>query len=112
MRSPMRLVVALLVCLLPIKAAADYRVMDVCARYVPTGSSYEVEAQVIRGDELNERVGGYWYNVFDMYVVIFWADSQATIIELNFPQAPGAFPSTGYDQEGREWTVSTSSLCF
>lgn len=98
---------------IPVVAKA-YEVIDVCATYENTGKRYKVEANVYDGSELNRRTNSYNYNTYSKYVVIFWNGDQATVIELDFSYGGvSAYGSSGKDQQGYPWTVSSSTAyCF
>jgi|SRR6185312_3435298 len=84
-------------------ASANDRV-DVCATYVNSGASYHVPAISTTGYELNNATSSMRFNVLDHYVVIFWQQNHATVIDVGaFPVS--GFPTTGTDQAGREWRV-------
>jgi hypothetical protein len=85
--------------------------IDVCAEYVNSGKSYHVHAISTNGNELNRATRTFDYNGFSKYVVIFWAENQATVIEMGccFFGTPSAFGTDGRDQEDREWRISSYS---
>lgn len=91
-------------------AAAAERV-DVCAKEGQGGKAYRVQATVLSGAELVQATASFRYNTFAKYVVIFWAQNQASIIELDFPVL-SAVDVPGRDQQGRRWEVSTNIYCF
>lgn len=74
---------------------------------------YKVTGNVIKGSELNRRTGTYNYNSFSTYVVVFWDKGEASILELDYYFGGiSAYGNSAKDQYGREWEVSTSSLCY
>jgi hypothetical protein len=86
----------------------------VCAKYrVKYGWSegYRVAARVVSGGDLNRATQTYDYQPFSKYVVIFWAQGEATLIELDYPYL-NAYGTTGKDRAGREWEISTTSYCY
>ncbi len=87
-------------------SAFAYEVLDVCATYSNTGKSYKVQGQIYKGGELNQRTSSFDYSAFSTYVVIFWSEGQASIIELDFFFG-GLSPlgSSGKDQRGYEWEI-------
>ncbi len=93
-------------------SAAEYRIEDVCATYLGTGKSYEVEGHILDGAELNKRLGSYRFRSYATYVVIFWAEDQVSYIELEYSFGPSISGTEGTDQRGYKWSVSTSSYCF
>lgn len=98
-----------------------YEVKNVCAKYQTNYSwskTYQVQAQIYTGQELNQATGNpYWgnYDMFSHYAVIWWQQGQASIIKLNFHVAGGILlNSQGTDQNGRGWQLSDSSygVCY
>ena len=111
------LALSLLVCIfffgMPANAQTEYTVQTVCAKYIGTGKSYKVEAQIMKGSELNRRVGGYNFTSYNKYVIIFWGEENASIIELDYSYGPSAMGTEGKDQNGYRWEISTStSFCY
>lgn len=104
----------LLLFLAPIAVLASERA-EVCAkpdgRFGEANKTYQVEATIARGSELNQATGTWDYDGFATYVVIFWDRDQATIIQLESAWL-GAFPVAGVDQQGRGWKVTKSSICY
>jgi YD repeat-containing protein len=88
----------------------------VCVKYqTESGWShgYSVEGRILKGSELNQRTHTFDYNAFSTYVVVFWAQGEASILELAFYF--GSIPIYGVDatdQRGRKWQVSKTSLCY
>ena len=95
--------------LMPIVAFSSDE-MVVCAKQ-GNGQAYKVEATLTTGAELNAATHSVNYLGFRTYIVIFWKQNQASIIELDFPHV-SVLGTSGTDQQGRPWEVSTSSLCF
>ena len=93
---------------------SSYEVVEVCATYKNSGKKYKVEANVFKGDELNKRTKTYDYNYFGWYVIIFWGDDQATVIELTSAIGGlGVLGNDGVDQRGYPWHVTRSTLlCY
>lgn len=92
--------------------ASAYEVTEVCATYIRTGAKYQVEAQIMDGSELNERVGTFRFTSYQKYVLIWWNQSEVSVIELDFSYGPSEFGTEGEDQLGRRWDISTSTwLC-
>jgi len=89
-------------------------VLDVCATYSNSGKKYKVEGQILKGAELNQRTDSYDYNSYSTYVVIFWTNAQATIIELDYYfESLGFMGSDGKDQGGKPWKVEEGHLyCY
>ncbi|WP_108472861.1 hypothetical protein [Rhodanobacter thiooxydans] len=86
----------------------------VCAKYAVNygwSSGYKVEATIARGNELNQSTHTLNYNGLSTYVVIFWAQDQASVIEMSFPYL-GPVEQEGTDQEGKRWTVAKSNFCM
>lgn len=85
--------------------------MEVCAKE-GAGKSYKVQATLATGQELNTATRTLNYTAWSKYVVIFWQQNQASVIELDFPFL-NALGTDGHDQQGRRWTVSDNViLCF
>lgn len=114
-------VLALLVFALWLSPSYAYEVKHVCAKYQTNHSwskAYQVQAQIYTGQELNQATGNpYWgnYDMFSHYAVIWWQQSQASIIKLNFHVTGGILlNSQGIDQNGRGWQLSDSSygVCY
>ena len=95
----------------PLPALA-YEVTTVCATYLNTGASYEVEAVIALGDEINELWDTNSFSFLKKYVIIYWADEQFSVIALDFSMGPSIVGTNGTDQRGYPWQVSRSSLCF
>lgn len=113
----LNLVLPIFVCIfffgMAANAQTEYAVQTVCAKNIGTGKSYKVEAQIMKGSELNRRVGGYNFASYSKYVVIFWGEEQASIIELDYSYGPSAIGTEGKDQNGYRWEISTStSFCY
>ena len=100
--------------LLPAQSFADnYQVLTVCAKYKNTGKEYKVNAQIMSGTELNRRTRSYDYNSFSKYAVIFWAQDQVSIIELDYPGTVSTWGTDGTDQRGYKWELSSSTTyCY
>jgi uncharacterized protein YigE (DUF2233 family) len=80
--------------------------IDICAEYTATGKTFHVTAISTNGSELNEETDTLNYNSLSHYIVIFWAQDQASVIEMNGPYfGPAYAPSGGTDQEGRSWEI-------
>lgn len=100
------------VLLLSGSASASEQV-DICAVYSNTGSLYHVTATAISGSELNQATNTFNYNVFGHYIVIFWAQDQATVIEMSgISGTPSFIQESGTDQQGRSWEISAYSPMF
>lgn len=91
-------------------SASAVEKLRVCAKQ-GNGRSYQVEASLYDGSELNSATKSIRFTSFSKYVVIFWSQNEASIIELNHRYI-GVTGVDGTDQEGRKWEVSTSSICF
>jgi hypothetical protein len=96
-----------------VRPAAATEQMDICAVYTDTGRSYHVTANVMYGSELNGATNSLNYNMASRYVVIFWAQGQASVIDMGSIFMPG-ISNPGWDQEGRAWSISMYSpaSCF
>jgi YD repeat-containing protein len=99
----------LLAVISPARTIAEERV-DICAQYSATGASYHVNAVSTTGSELNQATHTFNYNGLSRYIVIFWAQNQATVIEMSTPFfGPSYIQSIGTDQEGRSWGITAFS---
>lgn len=85
--------------------ASSYETLEICATYTNTGSAYKVRANVMKGSELNKLTKTYNYTSYNKYAVIFWADDQATVIELPSYCSFSSFGCDGKDQRGYPWKV-------
>jgi len=86
----------------------------VCARYQTEygwSNGYKVEATILKGSELNRATRSYDYSSYSIYVVIFWSQNQASIIEMDLPYL-SSFGQEGEDQQGRKWEIAKTNLCF
>lgn len=99
----------------PLDAQADAERVDVCAHYAVNygwSDGHKVQATLTSGSDLNRATSSFNYNAFSKYVVIFWDQGQASVIELDSPWLT-YFDTEGKDQQGRAWKVAkTSGLCF
>ena len=88
----------------------------VCVKYqTQSGWSkgYQVDGTVIKGSELNSRTGTYNYEPYSTYVVVFWSQEQASILQLSYYSGSiSAYGISATDQEGRSWQVSKTSYCY
>ncbi|THA11354.1 hypothetical protein [Rodentibacter pneumotropicus] len=97
-----------------------YEVKDVCIKYQVKGNAdtiphwsqgYKVQANIIDGQELSQKTRCYTcYDPLDKYVVVFWGDGQATVIDTDSPFL--SLYTEGRDQQGRIWEVSDSPVCM
>lgn len=104
------LAVAFLLLGISLSAGAAER-EQVCAKYAANygwSKGYDVQATIYSGDELNARTGTFKYRGFSTYVVIFWQEGQASIIQMDHSFL-GFADSPGQDQEGRRWAISTGN---
>lgn len=84
----------------------------VCAKYETQdgwSKSYQVEANVLTGADLNAATGTWKYSAYSNYVVIFWKENEASVIKMNYSFGLSFVPQEGIDQEGRHWKVSQSN---
>lgn len=92
---------------------------DACVKYETQNgwsNGYSVEATLIGGSELNQKVGSYTrFSAFATYAVIFWGEGQASILELpglSFGKLP-IFESDVNDEEGKRWRIKEGhSMCY
>lgn len=88
----------------------------VCVKYETEygwSKGYQVTGTVIKGTELNSRTGTYNYSPYSTYVVVFWDEDQASILELDFYSGSiSTYGQSATDQRGRSWQVSQTSYCY
>lgn len=82
----------------------------VCAR-AAGGHAYQVQATYASGQELIAATHSFAYRPWASYVVIFWSQAEASVIELDYPNLSVA-DAPGHDQAGRRWMVSTNPYCL
>lgn len=84
---------------------------------------YSVEVIFLTGLELNRATTSIDYNSFSNYAVIFWAEGEATVIEIDSLLFCGVefecdclenqiFDLEGQDQDGDKWIICIKSFCF
>ena len=91
---------------------------EVCVKYEREhgwSKGYAVLGTVISGSDMNSKVGSLSrFKSFSTYVVVFWDDDQATILELpalSMGSLP-IFESQVRDQQGRLWKLKQGhSFC-
>ena len=84
-------------------------VVEVCATYKNTGEKYKVKANVMSGEELNQKTNDFRYKYLSTYAIIFWGKDQASVIELSVaPDGITIVGVTGKDQQGHPWELTTS----
>lgn len=105
-------------CVLTIAGASAAEREEVCVKYEKDygwSKGYAVEGTVISGSDLNAKVGSISrFKAFSTYVVIFWDDDQATILELSALSMGSVpiFESEVRDQQGRRWRIKQGhSFC-
>lgn len=106
---------------------ADAKYRQVCtAQYMTqTGWSkkYQIEVTFMTGYELNQATSTFKYKIFSVYAVIFWAQGQASVIQLSTFLLCGTEVDKncivnsigdlkGTDQDGDEWKICKDSFCF
>lgn len=91
--------------------ANAYEVMQICAKPLEADKGYKVEAIIAYGTELNSAWNTSSLRASSKYVVIYWADSQVSVIELDHGIGPGLMAIKGSDRRGYRWEVSTSVFC-
>ena len=89
-------------------AVAEER-MEVCAEYTASGKKYKVDAVEMTGSELNSATNRLSYDYTSTYIVIFWSEHEASVINVG-PYPAYMFGATGTDQEGRKWRISSSTM--
>ena len=97
-------------------SASKVQKLQLCVKYEAQygwSSGYSVQANVMNGSILNQKTGTFNYNALSTYVVVFWDQGEASIIELSY--FFGSFSVVGIegtDQYGRKWQVAQSDYCF
>lgn len=90
--------------------------IPLCVKYQKQygwSKGYSVDVNVIKGSTLNRKTGTYDYDSYATYAVIFWSNDQASVIKLNYYS--GSFTATGthgVDQQGRQWKLAKTNLCY
>lgn len=105
-------------------AAAEVRVPAQVRYETRDGASdwHKMQVTFVKGSELNTATRTFNYNAFSAYVVIFFAQDQAAVIELDSPVfgcgneftancIPRFGNPKGKDQSGRTWEICTGSVC-
>lgn len=108
-----RFLLVALILVTPIIGAAS-ELVTVCAKYKTNYSwsnGYKIEATVMKGSELNQATSSFDYTSSSTYVVIFWDEDQASIIEMDLPYL-GPVGQNGEDQQGRKWEIAKTSICY
>ena len=85
---------------------------------------YDVEVIFLSGSELNTATNSYSYSAYNMYAVIFWSESEASVIKTTHSFKSGeviSFTVTnaamlgnikGTEQDGDKWEICTSMVCY
>lgn len=92
---------------------------DVCVKFRKDNGwskGYSVQGIVISGSDLNSKVGSFTrFKSFSTYVVVFWDQEQASILELpalSMGTVP-MFETEVEDQQGKKWKVREGhSMCY
>lgn len=87
---------------------------EVCAKYRTANGwsqAYKVDATIMKGYELNQSTSSYNYQAYDTYVVIFWAQDEASVIQMESPYVT-YMDEAGYDQQGRAWQIHKGTFCI
>lgn len=106
-------------------ASAEVRVPAKVRYETQAGSSdwHKTQVTFLKGAELNKATRTFDYNAFSAYVVIFFDQDQAAVIELDSPVfgcgneftancIPRFGNPTGKDQSGRTWEICTGDYCL
>jgi hypothetical protein len=83
---------------------------------------YDVECIYVSGNELLMATGDLRFDMLKTYVVIFWAQNQASVIKIEELTSCGMEATEGCatllgnvhgpDQEGRRWELCQEGFCF
>jgi hypothetical protein len=110
----MKLVIGFAVLLLASSFAFASERAIVCAKYKSQSGwsdGYKVDATILNGSELNQATHSFDYESFSTYVVIFWHDNGASMIEMDSPDLT-ANGQEGKDQHGLKWEITKTSICY
>lgn len=86
----------------------------VCIKYQTQNGwsqAYEVEGTILKGFDLNRLTMSNSYTPLSTYVVVFWDNNQATIIESDASMIT-LLESSGKDQKGVMWKVKKGGICY
>ena len=78
------------------------------------GKIIKLKEIYIKCSELNQKTNSFDYTSYSTYVVIFWANDKATIIELDhYFGSLGFMGSNGKDKGGYPWNIKEGhTYCF
>lgn len=110
----LRSLVLTILCWLSISMAIAPERVVVCAKYRTNygwSKGYKVEATITKGSQLNQVTSSFNYNVLSTYVMIFWDEDEASVIEMDFPILT-VVGQSGEDQQGRQWEIAKTNICF
>lgn len=113
-RTTMLCVITAAMMFTPVSPLSAAERVELCAKYRTSSGwsdGYKIEATITKGSELNQATSSFNYQSLDIYVVIFWDKDEASVIQMNSPFISFT-GETGYDQQGREWQIEKSSICF
>lgn len=91
---------------------------DVCVKYETRSGwskGYAVQGHLRSGTELNRATNSFRFKSHSDYVVVFWGEGQATILQLpafSSGRVP-IYERRVKDQEGRNWRIKSGHMyCF
>jgi hypothetical protein len=84
---------------------------------------YSVDVNFLSGQELNDATNSFNYSSFSTYAVIFWGQSNASIIKISTFTGCGSVVNKscitnifsdikGYAQNGVEWKICVGNMCY
>ena len=85
---------------------------------------YDVEVTFLSGSELNTATNSFSYSSYNIYAVIFWGSNQSSVIKLTATIYSGTVSEMtissacmmgnlkGIDQDGDDWEICTSMICY
>lgn len=124
MRAAASLIAGLLLAFAASNTSAEVRTPAQVRYETRDGASdwHKTQVTFLKGAELNKTTRTFDYNAFSAYVVIFFAQDQAAVIELDAPVfgcgseftancIPRFGNPKGKDQSGRTWEICTGSFC-
>jgi len=87
-----------------------------CVKYKTNSGwshGYTVNANVMKGSELNIKTNSYKYNSYSTYVIIFWKKGGVSILEMQmFYGIFSVYGHTAIDQNNIEWEVFKTQYCY
>ncbi len=96
--------------------ATDSERLNICAKYQTEAGwsqAYKVSATIVKGSELNSKTGTFNYSPYSTYAVIFWAEGEASVLEMEYYYGTlSAYGVDATDQRGRKWHIAHTTICY